>query len=38
MAYSEEVRKALSDEVTGIKTAGLFKEERAICAPQDSEI
>ena len=24
--------------MTGIKTAGLFKEERAICAPQDSEI
>ena len=38
MAYSEEVRKALSDEVTGIKTAGLFKEERAICDPQDAEI
>lgn len=38
MAYSEEVKKALSDELTGIKTAGLFKEERAICAPQDSEI
>ena len=38
MAYSEVIRKALLDEVTGIKTAGLFKEERAICAPQDSEI
>lgn len=38
MAYAEEIRKALSDEVAGIKTAGLFKEERAICAPQDSEI
>ncbi len=38
MAYSEEIRKALSDEVTGIKTAGLFKEERAICDPQDAEI
>ena len=38
MAYAEEIRKALLDEVTGIKTAGLFKEERAICAPQDSEI
>ena len=38
MAYAEEIRKALSDELTGIKTAGLFKEERAICAPQDSEI
>ncbi len=38
MAYAEEIRKALSDEVAGIKTAGLFKEERGICAPQDSEI
>ncbi len=38
MAYAEEIRKALSEELTGIKTAGLFKEERAICAPQDSEI
>lgn len=38
MAYSEEIRKALSDEVNGIKTAGLFKEERAICDPQDAEI
>ncbi len=38
MAYSEVIRKALLDEVTGIKSAGLFKEERAICAPQDSEI
>jgi glycine C-acetyltransferase len=38
MAYSDSIRTALSDEVNGIKTAGLFKEERAICAPQDSEI
>ncbi len=38
MAYSPEVKAALAEEVNSIKTQGLFKEERAICAPQDSEI
>ncbi len=38
MAYSDDIRKALADELNGIRTAGLFKEERAICAPQSSEI
>ncbi len=38
MAYSPEVKAALVEEVNSIKTQGLFKEERAICAPQDSEI
>lgn len=38
MAFIDEHRKLLQDELTGIQDAGLFKEERIICAPQDSEI
>ena len=38
MAYSAEVRKVYYEQLAELKTAGLFKEERAICAPQDSEI
>jgi glycine C-acetyltransferase len=38
MALIEEQRQILKDELTGIIDAGLFKEERIICAPQDSEI
>ncbi|MCU0372250.1 MAG: glycine C-acetyltransferase [Ignavibacteria bacterium] len=38
MAYSQAVKEALFGELTNIRTQGLFKEERAICAPQSSEI
>ncbi len=38
MAYSPEAKAALAGELESIKSQGLFKEERAICAPQDSEI
>ncbi len=38
MAFSDKNREILSKELNDIKTAGLFKEERIICAPQDSEI
>jgi glycine C-acetyltransferase len=38
MAYSEAIKEALFGELSNIRTAGLFKEERAICAPQSSEI
>ncbi len=38
MAFSEKNREILSLELHNIKEAGLFKEERIICAPQDSEI
>jgi glycine C-acetyltransferase len=38
MAYSQAIKEALSGELSNIRTQGLFKEERAICAPQSSEI
>ncbi|MCI0472196.1 MAG: glycine C-acetyltransferase [Ignavibacteria bacterium] len=38
MAYSQAIKDALSGELSNIRTQGLFKEERAICAPQSSEI
>ena len=38
MAYNTEVRKVYSDQLEDFKSQGIFKEERAICAPQDSEI
>ncbi|HWQ81371.1 MAG TPA: glycine C-acetyltransferase [Ignavibacteria bacterium] len=38
MAYSDEIRKVFAGQIADIKTQGLFKEERAICAPQSSEI
>lgn len=38
MALSKEKRSLLQGELSGLKEAGLFKEERIICAPQDSEI
>ena len=38
MAYNTEVRKLYSDQLEDLKSQGIFKEERAICAPQDSEI
>jgi glycine C-acetyltransferase len=38
MAFSDENRKIFQEELSNLKEAGLFKEERIICAPQDSEI
>lgn len=38
MALSDAHRELLEKELAGIRDAGLFKEERIICAPQDSEI
>jgi glycine C-acetyltransferase len=38
MALIDQHRQFLQDELSNIKEAGLFKEERIICAPQDSEI
>ena len=38
MAYNTDVRKVYSDQLEDLKSQGIFKEERAICAPQDSEI
>jgi glycine C-acetyltransferase len=38
MAYSDAVRNSYLSEIGGIKTAGLFKEERFIHSPQSSEI
>jgi glycine C-acetyltransferase len=38
MAFAETVRDWYRTEIQGIKTAGLFKDERYICSPQSSEI
>jgi glycine C-acetyltransferase len=38
MALTDVNRALLKQELDGIREAGLFKEERIICAPQDSEI
>ena len=38
MSYNTDVRKIYFDEIENIRNAGIFKEERIICAPQDSEI
>ena len=38
MAFNSEVRKIYSDQIEEIKSLGIFKEERAICTSQDSEI
>jgi glycine C-acetyltransferase len=38
MSFNTDVRKIYIDEIEGIRSAGIFKEERIICAPQDSEI
>jgi len=38
MAFIEALRNIYKDELNNLKEAGLFKEERIICAPQDSEI
>ncbi|HXZ26477.1 MAG TPA: glycine C-acetyltransferase [Terriglobales bacterium] len=38
MAYSESIRSYYQGEIEGIRSAGLFKEERYIHSPQSSEI
>jgi glycine C-acetyltransferase len=38
MAFADTVRDWYRTEIQGIKTAGLFKDERYICSPQSSEI
>ncbi len=38
MAYGKNERNLLKSELDKIKEDGIFKEERLICAPQDSEI
>lgn len=38
MAFSEEHRNIFKEDLGNLKGQGLFKEERIICAPQDSEI
>lgn len=38
MAFSELVRDAYQSQLNEIRSAGIFKEERVICAPQGSEI
>ncbi|MCP4217230.1 MAG: glycine C-acetyltransferase [bacterium] len=38
MALIDAKRELLKAELDGMREAGLFKEERIICAPQDSEI
>lgn len=38
MAFSSTIRKIYSDQLDELRNAGIFKVERAICAPQDSEI
>ncbi len=38
MAYSDEIRSVFANQLADIKTQGLFKEERAICAPQGADI
>ncbi len=38
MAFPEAIRSIYKSELAGIRDAGIFKEERIICAPQNSEI
>ncbi len=38
MAFNDDIRTAFQKELADIRSAGIFKEERIICAPQDSEI
>jgi len=38
MAFADKVRDWYKTEIQGIKSAGLFKDERYICSPQSSEI
>ena len=38
MAYNEDLRKIYQAQLDDLKGQGIFKEERAICSPQDSDI
>lgn len=38
MAYPTEIRKIYQTQLDDIRSGGIFKEERIICAPQDSDI
>lgn len=38
MAFSSDVRGAYQSQLAEIRSAGIFKEERVICAPQSSDI
>ncbi len=38
MAFNEDIRNIYKSELDGIRSAGIFKEERIICAPQNADI
>jgi glycine C-acetyltransferase len=38
MAFNNDIRDIYRKELEGIRTAGIFKEERIICSPQNAEI
>ena len=38
MAFNDDIRDIYQKELDDIRSAGIFKEERIICSPQDSEI
>jgi len=38
LTYNKKERDIFKDELNNIRNAGIFKDERIICAPQDSEI
>jgi glycine C-acetyltransferase len=38
MAFQENVREIFKTELNSMRSGGIFKEERIICAPQSSEI
>ena len=38
MAFSPELRQAYQTELGNLASAGIFKQERVICAPQDADI
>ncbi len=38
MAFSTEARNIFKQQINDLKSGGIFKEERAICSPQDSDI
>ncbi len=38
MAFNDDIRGIYKKELDAIRSAGIFKEERIICSPQDSDI
>jgi len=38
MAFNDDIRTIYKSELDGIRTAGIFKEERIICSPQNADI